>query len=103
MAIQEGIPAMMVQQWTGQEAKFLRLAMRLSIQGFACYLGLSSRAIDKWEARGPTLTPRHETQAILDTALARATDEQRKRFEASREGMKHSTCGCGCCRTVSTP
>jgi transcriptional regulator with XRE-family HTH domain len=75
---------MIIHQWTGQEAKLLRLALRLSIQGFAGYLGVSSRAVDKWEARGITLTPRYETQAILDTALAQATADQQQRFKASR-------------------
>ena len=73
---------MIIQQWTGREAKMLRLAMRMSIDTFADHLGLSSRAINKWEARGPTLTPRHDMQAILDTALAQTTQEQRERFNA---------------------
>jgi transcriptional regulator with XRE-family HTH domain len=84
-----------VERWTGREARFLRLAMRLSIQGFADYLGLSSRAVDKWEARGVTLTPRHETQAILDVALARATVEQQARFEVSWARVHGSVVGSG--------
>jgi len=74
---------MIVQQWTGREAQLLRLAMRMSVDTFAGHLGLSSRAVAKWEARGSTLTPRHDMQAILDAAFAQATDEQRERFEAN--------------------
>jgi hypothetical protein len=38
------------------------------------------RTISKWEAAGATRFPRPDYQAVLDTALARATDEQRARF-----------------------
>jgi transcriptional regulator with XRE-family HTH domain len=74
---------MIVQRWTGRETKLLRHALRMSIDSFADYLGISSRAITKWETPGTTRTPRHDMQEILDTALVRATDKQQERFEAS--------------------
>ncbi len=47
---------------------------------FAEHLGVSDRAVAKWESGGTDYVPRPETQALLDTALARATDEERERF-----------------------
>jgi transcriptional regulator with XRE-family HTH domain len=53
----------------------------MSVRGFAAYLGVSHRAVSKWEAAGHRLTPRLETQAMLDTALGRATIDALARFE----------------------
>jgi transcriptional regulator with XRE-family HTH domain len=75
-----GVNVTMAQQWTGREARLLRQALRLSVRGFAEYLGVGARTISKWEAAGTARSPRPEFQAILDTALAQATDEQRARF-----------------------
>jgi hypothetical protein len=44
-------------------------------------LGVSPRAVDKWEARLDAITPLPDTQAILDTTLARAAPEARARFD----------------------
>lgn len=74
---------MTVERWTGREARLLRGALRLSMRGFADYLGLAPRTIAKWESFGDARTPRPEQQQILDTALARATDDERARFEAA--------------------
>lgn len=47
---------------------------------FAEHLGVSDRAVAKWDSGGTDYVPRPETQALLDTALARATGEERERF-----------------------
>jgi transcriptional regulator with XRE-family HTH domain len=60
----------------------LRQALRLSTRAFASYLGLGVRTIAKWEAGGANVTPRPDTQSILDTALARADDDAQARFAA---------------------
>jgi DNA-binding transcriptional regulator YiaG len=69
-----------VQCWTGAETKALRQAMRLSIRAFAAYLGIDARTVNKWEARRTTITLRPHTQALMDTALARAPEEVKTRF-----------------------
>ena len=71
-----------VQQWTGRETRALRQAMRLSVRDFAAYLGMSERNVSKWEALGPSVVPRPDTQQILDTAFARLDEEARARFNA---------------------
>lgn len=38
----------------------------------------------KWESLGAEIQPRPDTQAILDTALARADTAAHARFEAAR-------------------
>ncbi|WP_443045130.1 helix-turn-helix domain-containing protein [Streptomyces sp. NBC_00223] len=52
----------------------------MSIRDFAAHLGVSDRVISKWEAGGEGYCPRPDSQAVLDTALARSTDETRVRF-----------------------
>jgi transcriptional regulator with XRE-family HTH domain len=69
-----------VQTWTGREARLLRAAMRMSIRDFAAHLGVSDRVISKWEAGWEGYTPRPDSQALLDTALARSSDEAQERF-----------------------
>ncbi|KMS74081.1 hypothetical protein ACM01_15765 [Streptomyces viridochromogenes] len=70
-----------VRQWTGRSARLLRKdALRLSVRKFADRLGMSDRAVSKWEAGGESYIPSTETQAALDTVLARATDEEKARF-----------------------
>ncbi|QTD99119.1 helix-turn-helix domain-containing protein [Streptomyces cyanogenus] len=71
-----------VQQWTGREASALRAALRMSMRAFAEHLGVALRTVAKWESLGTETQPRPDTQAILDTALARADSSARSRFEA---------------------
>jgi len=71
---------MPVVQWTGQEARALRRALRLSVRGFADHLGFAPRTVAKWEAGGAAICPRPDSQAALDTALERADDEVKARF-----------------------
>jgi transcriptional regulator with XRE-family HTH domain len=70
-----------IQTWTGREARALREAMRMSVRDFAARLGISARAISKWEAGGETMVPRPESQSILDTALESVSSNVRDRFE----------------------
>lgn len=70
-----------VHHWTGLEAKALRLALRLSIRAFAEHLGVGVRTVSKWEKFLASTAPRPDTQAILDTALARADAATHLRFE----------------------
>ncbi|GAA4660977.1 MULTISPECIES: helix-turn-helix domain-containing protein [Amycolatopsis] len=67
--------------WSGREARLLRHALRLSVRAFAGYLGVAARTVAKWESGGALTVPRPDTQAILDTALARAEPEARRRFD----------------------
>ena len=69
-----------VTHWTGQEARALREALRLSIRDFADRLGVASRTISNWESAGTEIRPRPDMQAVLDTALARASGPERDRF-----------------------
>ncbi|MER6572303.1 hypothetical protein ABT288_40565 [Streptomyces sp. NPDC001093] len=70
-----------VQQWTGREASALRAALRMSTRAFAEHLGVALRTVAKWESLGAETQPRPDTQAILDTALARADSATQARFE----------------------
>ncbi len=77
------MPVTTVDRWTGREAKLLRQALRLSIRDFAAHLGVGTRTINKWEARQADITPLPYMQEVLDTALARASDEAKARFAAT--------------------
>ncbi|MGH3943062.1 MAG: helix-turn-helix domain-containing protein [Pseudonocardiaceae bacterium] len=72
-----------VRCWTGLEAKLLREALRLSVRGFAAYLGVGMRTVNKWESRLTDLMQRPYMQEVLDTALSRASDEVQARFAAA--------------------
>ena len=69
-----------VECWTGAQTKALRQAMRLSIRAFAAHLGVDARTVDKWEARGATITLLPDNQALMDTALSRAPEDVKTRF-----------------------
>ena len=66
-------------QWTGASATALRLAMRLTNEGFADKLGVSVRAVAKWRAQ-PNLKPSPLLQQVLDTVLGQLDDTARQRF-----------------------
>ncbi|MGH3838642.1 MAG: helix-turn-helix domain-containing protein [Pseudonocardiaceae bacterium] len=74
-----------VQCWTGAETKALRQAMRLSIRAFAAHLGVDARTVNKWEARGATITLLPDTQALMDTALSRVPEEVKTRFTQAEQ------------------
>lgn len=69
-----------VRTWTGQEVRALRGARRMSVRGFAGYLGVNERVVSNWEARGRSITPRPVNQQALDTCLNEASDDERSRF-----------------------
>jgi hypothetical protein len=54
--------------------------MRLSVRNFAGRLGVAARTVTKWESRGASIELLPETQAIMDTALAQASDEVKVLF-----------------------
>jgi transcriptional regulator with XRE-family HTH domain len=70
-----------IQKWTGRESRALREAERMSIREFAAHLGVSDRAVSKWEAGGENITPRPDSQAMLDTELKKAPEDARARFK----------------------
>jgi transcriptional regulator with XRE-family HTH domain len=70
-----------VRHWSGDQARALRHALRLSVRAFADHLGVAARTVSKWEQHGAAIQPRPDTQAILDTALGRADDEAKRRFD----------------------
>jgi transcriptional regulator with XRE-family HTH domain len=71
-----------VETWSGREARALREALRLSVRDFAAYLGVAPRTVSKWESGGSAVHPRPDLQRVLDTALQRADDAARVRFDA---------------------
>jgi hypothetical protein len=80
-----------VEVWTGRHAQALRLALRMTNEGFAAHLGTAVRTVAKWNST-PDLVPVTELQRALDTALARSADDARQRFsELAREPGALST------------
>lgn len=77
----------MVTIWTGQEARALRLARRMSIREFAEHLGVSDRMVSKWEAAGAQLRPRPVNQHALDESLRRVDVLTRTRFWQLRSAV----------------
>jgi transcriptional regulator with XRE-family HTH domain len=71
-----------IDQWTGRHARALQLAMRLTSEAFAEYLGISPRTVAKWRKR-PDMVPSPQLQEALDTSLNLAADDVRSRFATS--------------------
>lgn len=69
-----------VQLWSGREARALREAKRMSMRAFAEHLGVSERLIAKWESGGKLIQPRPVNQAALDTSLACSGADVQERF-----------------------
>ncbi|MEU3222040.1 helix-turn-helix domain-containing protein [Streptomyces sp. NPDC006976] len=84
-----------VHHWTGLEARALRLALRLSVRAFAEHLGVAVATVSKWESKRAETEPRPDTQAILDTALARADAAAHLRFETLLSEMAGTMQGAG--------
>ncbi|WP_329131302.1 hypothetical protein OG552_09800 [Streptomyces sp. NBC_01476] len=55
----------------------------MSLRDFAAYLGVSDRTVSNWEGGGAGYQPRAESQAVLDTALGRASEDVKDRFAAA--------------------
>ncbi|MFD7705642.1 NUDIX hydrolase [Streptomyces sp. NPDC059786] len=70
-----------VDRWTGQRACTLQAALRMTNEGFAGHLGVAVRTVASWHAE-PSIVPRSEMQAALDTAYERAGEAVRRRFGA---------------------
>ncbi|MGQ4618108.1 hypothetical protein [Nocardia sp. R7R-8] len=69
-------------EWTGFEASALQEAMRKSIREYAALLGVESTTVNNWRSGLSAVTPRSNTQAILDTTYqSRASADDRARFE----------------------
>ncbi|WP_326688406.1 hypothetical protein OIE63_15415 [Streptomyces sp. NBC_01795] len=92
-----------VHHWTGLEARALRLALRMSVRTFAAHLGVGVRTISKWEKLLSSTEPRQDTQAILDTALARADAAVHLRFETNLSETGRSGAGSVPRATISGP
>jgi transcriptional regulator with XRE-family HTH domain len=69
-----------ISSWTGGQADALRQAMRMTKESFADRLGVAPRTVSYWRER-PDSVPQQQMQEILDTALERASDVDRARFE----------------------
>jgi transcriptional regulator with XRE-family HTH domain len=68
-----------VAEWNGHLAHALRVALRMTGEDFAERLGMSVRAVAKWEAdRDRPLSM--ASQHTLDTALNQAPDDGKARF-----------------------
>jgi DNA-binding transcriptional regulator YiaG len=72
-------PAPVIAQWTGREARALRLALRMTYIEFAAYLGVGERTVAYWHTR-PWVVPVPELQRALDTVLDRAPADVRARL-----------------------
>ncbi|MFJ2153546.1 helix-turn-helix domain-containing protein [Streptomyces microflavus] len=92
-----------VHHWTGLEARALRLALRMSVRTFAAHLGVGVRTISKWEKLLSSTEPRQDTQAILDTALARSDAAAHLRFETNLAEAGKAGAGSARRITVSSP
>lgn len=68
-----------VVEWTGETACALQAALRMSNEAFADHLGIGVRTVASWHQK-PGVSPRSVMQQILDTALQRATDDEKQRF-----------------------
>jgi 8-oxo-dGTP diphosphatase len=66
-------------RWTARRACALQTALRMSNDGFAEHLGVSSRTVAAWHKK-PDLVPRPELQQALDTALRLADEGAQARF-----------------------
>jgi 8-oxo-dGTP diphosphatase len=70
-----------IASWTGAHADALRQAMHMSNESFAEYLGVAVRTVAYWR-KWPDRIPQPDKQAILDTALDRASDLVKAQFAA---------------------
>jgi formylglycine-generating enzyme required for sulfatase activity len=52
----------------------------MSVREFAARLGVSDRAVSKWEAGAEGYVPRPDSQAMLDTMLGKVSADARARF-----------------------
>lgn len=68
-----------VASWDASKADALRTALRMTNEQFAEHLGVSVRTVAYWR-KNPAMAPLLATQEILDTALARASEQVKAQF-----------------------
>ncbi|WP_185036571.1 NUDIX hydrolase [Streptomyces candidus] len=68
-----------IDMWTGRIACALQAALRMTNEAFAAHLGVAVRTVAGWH-KDPSVVPRTEIQAALDTALERANETVQLRF-----------------------
>lgn len=68
-----------VESWTGRHASALQRATRSTNEAFAGRLGVSVRAVAKWNA-APDMVLKPEMQQVLDTFLNKAPEDAKARF-----------------------
>ncbi|WP_405021710.1 NB-ARC domain-containing protein (plasmid) [Kitasatospora sp. NBC_00070] len=69
-----------VQRWTGRESRALRESKRLSVRGFAAFLGVGSRTVSDWESPSNPKTISKVLQEALDSTLERCSPAEQARF-----------------------
>jgi transcriptional regulator with XRE-family HTH domain len=74
-----------VQRWSGREARLLREALRMSVREFAGRLGCNDASVSNWERRKDQARLRGQTQRDLDTALRLADPDAQERFHTILE------------------
>lgn len=75
----QAVPVPVVARWTGRQVAALQMALRMTNEGFAAYLGTAVRTVAKWHAT-PGIVPNPELQRALDTVLSSADGAVRARF-----------------------
>ena len=75
-----------VAQWTGKEARALRIALRMPLAGFAHHINAGRSTVCDWETAGERLILTWGMQDALDHALSNAPNECKKRFALLCEG-----------------
>ncbi|MFF7777053.1 helix-turn-helix domain-containing protein [Streptomyces tanashiensis] len=92
-----------VHEWTGLEALALRKALRLSVRGYSEHLGIAVNTISNWEKFRSKRRPNTESQAILDTALARGDAATHVRFETELAKLSEGDGSAGATTRVTIP
>lgn len=76
-----GCGTVVVGQWTGQETRALREALRMTVDDFARHLGVAPETVAGWEHHHTsTPPPTMATQAALDETLTLADSNTKARF-----------------------
>jgi hypothetical protein len=77
-----------VVSWDGAKASTLRVALRLTVDGFASLVGGSPRAVARWGA-APAVVPNMAYQHQFDAILSAASPSERERFRLGLENLGH--------------
>lgn len=78
-----------VGQWTGREARALRVALRMSLDSFARLVGAGRSTVTDLERGGARMVPSWGVQNALDEALRQASDDDRRRFGMRCDGNRN--------------